>query len=417
MPRQPEQPEQPEQGERAEVVIIGGGIMGTSLAFALTELGIRDVVIVERGTVAAGASGRTGALLRQHYTNVPEAKLAQRSLEIFAHWSEIVGGDCGFEPTGSIITVATRGADAANIERMRRNVAMQRQLGIKTELISGEQLRALQPFTVVDDLDVAAYESESGYVDAVAATQGMAAAATRGGARIAEGRMVTGILMSGERVAGVTTDDGPIQAGVVVCAAGAWSLPLLEAIGVRVPITAQRVQVAVLGRPLELPSVGTMCYVDTAAGFFCRNAGPGRTLVGVGGGEFHDIVDPFSFEQRMSPGYGEIAKRYLANRMPAMARATVLYGYACLYDLTPDAHPILGASGGPDGLYLMLGFSGAGFKKGPAVGRCMAELIAHGASAGVDLSPFQLSRFDDDGWQQPWSPDEYSFSTDFGHKF
>ncbi len=403
--------------ERAEVVVIGGGIMGASLAFALTKLGIRDVLVVERGTLAAGASGKTGALLRQHYTNVPEATLAHLSLQMFRNWDDVVGGDCGFAETGSIVTVATSGADAGNIERMRRVIAMQNRVGIKSEVVTADQLFELQPFTNVDDIAVAAYERESGYVDSLAATRGMAEAAIRGGARFDEGRTVTGILSDGGRVLGVETDTGRIDPQTVVVAAGAWSVSLLAGIGVEVPVEAQRVQVVILARPLDMPAHGTMTYVDTAAGFFCRNWGPNRTLAGVGGGEFHDIVDPNDWDERPNAGFGEVVKSYIARRMPAMAKATPLYGHAGIYDMTPDTHPILSTVNGLDGLHLMLGFSGAGFKKGPAIGQCVAEQIVHGKATTVDLTPFRLTRFAGESWREPWSPDEYSFSTDFGHKF
>lgn len=403
--------------ERADVVIIGGGIMGASLAFALTKLGVRDILVIERGTLAAGASGKTGALLRQHYTNVPEATLAHLSLQMFRNWDDSVGGDCGFTETGSIVTVATSGPDAVNVERMRRVIAMQNAVGIKSEVINADRLVDLQPFAVADDIAVAAYERESGYVDAIAATRSMAEAAIRGGARINEGRTVTAIRSAGGRVVGVDTDTGSVNAGVVVSAAGAWSVPLLADVGVNVPIEAQRVQVVVLARPLGMPAEGTMTYVDTAAGFFCRNWGPNRTLAGVGGGEFHDIVNPFDWDERSNIGFGDVVKGYLARRMPAMAQATPLYGHAGIYDMTPDTHPILSATESIDGLYLMLGFSGAGFKKGPAIGQCMAEMIVHGQSTTVDLTPFHLNRFRSDHWQEPWSENEYSFSTDFGHKF
>jgi sarcosine oxidase, subunit beta len=403
--------------ERAEVVIVGGGIMGTSLAFALGRLGVHDVLVVERRTVASGASGKTGALLRQHYTNVPEATLAHLSLQTFANWDDVVGGDCGFVRTGSIVTVATSGDDAVNIERMRRVIAMQNEIGIRSEVISADQLVELQPFTSVDDIAVAAFEHESGYVDSIAATRGMAEAALRGGAMVVEGRTVTGITTTNGRVTGVETSAGPIAAGAVVCAAGAWSVPLLAGIGVDAPVEAQRVQVVVLVRPLTMPEGGTMTYVDTAAGFFCRNWGPNRTLAGVGGGEFHDIVDPFDWDERADPAFGPVVIDYIKRRMPPMALSTPIYGHAGIYDMTPDTHPIIGGVDGIDGLYLMLGFSGAGFKKGPAIGQCLAEHIVHGRSTTVDLHPFRLSRFADGSWEQPWSENEYSFSTDFGHKF
>ncbi len=403
--------------ESADVVIIGGGIMGASLAFHLTRRGVRDVLLVEKRTVASGASGKTGALLRQHYSNVPEATLAHLSLQTFRNWRDVVGGDCGFITTGLIATVATGPGYEANIDLMRRNVAMQQQVGIKTTLLTASQLRDLQPFGNFDDLAIAAYEAESGVVDAVAATQSMARAAQNNGARIWEGVEVTGIRGQGERVSGVETSAGPVEARVVVCAAGAWSVPLLQAVGIHAPIEAIRVQVAVLNRPNAMPIEGHMAYVDTAANMFCRPWGPNRTLVGIGGGEFHDAVDPDHYNEGNDPGFPPLVQRYLSRRMPPMQSATYLYGHAGLYDMTPDAHPILDRAPGLDGLYLMLGFSGAGFKKGPAIGQCMAELITDGRASTVDLAPFRFSRFLDDTWKQPWSGTEYQLSSDFGHHF
>ena len=403
--------------ESADVVIIGGGIMGASLAFQLTRRGVRNVLLIEKRTVASGASGKTGALLRQHYSNVPEATLAHLSLQTFRNWDDVVGGDCGFIGCGLIATVATGPGYEANIDLMRRNVAMQQQVGIKTTLLTAGQLRDLQPFADFDDLTVAAYEAESGVVDAVGATHGMARAAGRNGARIWEGVEVTSIRRQGERVSGVETSAGPVEAGVVVCAAGAWSVPLLRVVDIDAPIEAIRVQVAFLNRPLSMPVEGQMAYVDTAANMFCRPWGPNRTMVGIGGGEFHDTADPDHYSESNDAGFPPLVQRYLSRRMPAMSAATYLYGHAGLYDMTPDAHPILDRAPGLDGLYLMLGFSGAGFKKGPAVGQCMAELITDGQAATVDLAPFRFSRFLDDSWKQPWSDTEYQLSSDFGHHF
>lgn len=400
-----------------DVAIVGGGIMGVSLAFALTRLGVRDVAVFERRSLAAGGSGRSGALLRQHYSNVPEATLAHLSLQTYTNWGDAVGGSCGFVKTGLIATVATSGDNSHNIERMYRNVEMQNRVGIASRVISAAELKELQPFANVDDLDVAAYEPESGYVDGVEATRSMAEAAIRGGATVFEGTEVRGIRVQAGRVAGLETSQGNINAGTVVCAAGPWSLPLVEPLGVSIPLESQRVQVAILARPLSMPAEGTFTYVDTAAGIFCRNFGPNRTLVGVGGGEFHDTVDPFSFDQRADPEFAATVTEYLARRMPAMRDAGYISGYSGLYDMTPDAHPIMGVAPGIDGLVLMLGFSGAGFKKGPAAGQCVAELIASGKATTVDLAPFRLERFDTDDWHLPWSENEYTFSTNFGHGF
>ncbi len=403
--------------ESADVVIIGGGIMGASLAFHLTRRGVRSVLLIEKRTVASGASGKTGALLRQHYTNIPEATLAHLSLQTFRHWDDVVGGDCGFLGCGLIATVATGSGYEANIDRMRRNVAMQQQIGIKTTLLTADQLRDLQPFADFDDLAVAAYEAESGVVDAIAATQGMARAALRNGARIWEGVTATSIRSQGERISGVETSAGAVESRVVVCAAGAWSAPLLQTVGIQAPIETLRVQVAILNRPLSMLTEGHMAYVDTAANIFCRPWGVNRTMVGIGGGEFHETTDPDHYNESNDPAFPPLVQRYLSRRMPPMRSATYLYGHAGLYDMTPDAHPILDRAPGIDGLYLMLGFSGAGFKKGPAIGQCMAELISDGRATTVDLAPFRFSRFQDDTWKQPWSDTEYQFSSDFGHRF
>ncbi|HEU5330152.1 MAG TPA: FAD-binding oxidoreductase [Thermomicrobiales bacterium] len=403
--------------ERAAVVIVGGGIMGASLAFALTGRGQRDVLVLERRTVASGASGKTGALLRQHYSNRPEATLVHLSHQVFRQWGDIVGGECGYVECGLIVTVATTGPGDPNVARLRANVALQNDVGIKAVALGPAELRELQPFARFDDLVAAAYEPESGYVDGIAATRAMLDAALARGARLREGVAVQAIRTAGGRVAGVVTSAGDIAADVVVCTTGPWSVPLLATAGVTMPIEPIRVQVAILNRPDAMPRGGTMAYVDTAAGQFCRNWGPNRTLVGIGAGEYHEPVDPDDYDERADPGFGAAAIAHLARRMPAMAAATPLYGHAGLYDMTPDAHPIIGPAPGVAGLYLCAGFSGAGFKKGPAVGQCLAEAILAGRATTVDLTPFRLERFADDGWRQPWSENEYVLSSDFGHGF
>lgn len=398
----------------ADIVIVGGGIMGASLAWHLARRGAGRVMLLERDVVAAGASGRTGALLRRHYSNQPEAILAHRSWGTFAHWPEIVGGPPVHTPTGLIVTVDISPERAANVERMRRNVAMQNGVGIPSLVVSQAELRELQPQANWDDVAFAAYEPDSGYVDAIPATQGMARAARAAGAQVCEGIDVLGLLTNGDRVSGVRTAAGVVTAGTVVVAAGPWTTTLMQTAGVTLPIEALRVQVAILQRPLDVAE--HMVYLDTAAGIFTRPWAPGRTLIGVGGGDQHDPVNPDAFETRNDAGYGELAIAAISQRIPGMRHARYLHGHAGLYDLTPDAHPVLGAVG-PDGLYVAAGFSGAGFKKGPAVGEALADLIVTPECGPdwVDLAPFSADRFAGTAWQKPWGPDEYAFSSDFGH--
>jgi sarcosine oxidase subunit beta len=401
--------------ERAEVIIVGAGVMGASVAFHLTRLGVRDVLILEKSHIAAGASGKTGALLRQHYSNIPELTLVHRSVQMFKNWPEIVGGTCGYDGSGLIATVMQTGPDDPNVARMYANVAKQRQVGIKAEVVTAAQLQELQPFDDVSDIVCAGYESEGGAVDAVATVRSLITAAADFGARLREGVTVTGIRVAAGRVAGVETSDGPVDAPVVISCANTWSKPLLATAGVDVPITVMRVPVAILERPPAM-AAGHMAYVDTAAGMFCRQWQPGQTLAGVATAEHHSYVDPDTYDATVDAAYGAAAIAQIAKRMPPMRDARFVTGWAGLYDMSPDTHPILDRAPDVEGLWLLAGFSGAGFKKAPAIGECMAQWIT-GAQPTVDLTAFRLSRFADDSWHQPWSDTEYVFTTDFGHIF
>jgi len=408
----------PDLPRSTDIAIVGGGIMGASIAWRLAHLGAGAVTLFERSTIAAGASGRTGALLRQHYTNPAEATLAYQSLNVFKNWSDIVGGSCGFERTGLVVTIPTGDDAEANLARLEVNIAMQRSTGIETRIIAASELQDLDPFAQVDDIAAAAFEAESGCVDAVAATQGMARAARRAGASIIEGVGVTWITIDAGRIAGISTTHGEIRCGAIVVSNGPWSPALLATLGIDLPIVAVRVQVATFLRPIAFPE-SHPAYVDIAAGMFCRPLGTGRTMVGVSGGDQHDPVDPDGFDRTLDRAYPGSARAALARRYPIMRKGSFLTGHAGLYDMTLDAHPIIGslANVGVDGLYIAAGFSGAGFKKGPAVGQAMAELIVHGASSVADLTPFRFERFGDDSWRDPWSTTEYTLSADFGHSF
>lgn len=375
----------------AEALVVGAGVIGASIAFHLTRLGLRDVVVLERGSIAGAASGRSGALVRAHYTNAPEARLALAAQRWFHHWDELVGGDCGFTKTGFLQLVRPTDND-----KLRANVAMLQGIGVETRLLEAGEVAALQPGIAMHDGELAAYEPHSGYADPVATTRAFVAAAERGGATVSEGITVTALRSAGGRIVGVETSAGPLDAPVVILANGAWSVALLRSLGIALPIQPTRAQVAFFARPPSLPRgrTGHLTLIDRANGFYARPQGDDLTLVGLSA--FHHTIDsPDSWPEELDPDFPSLAGAQIAHRLPAFADAVYIRGHAGPLDVTTDGKAILDRAPGTDGLYLAVGMSGTGFKKSPAIGACLAELIVAGTASTAPLTPFRLARFVD----------------------
>ncbi len=374
-----------------DAVVVGAGVIGASIAFHLTRLGMRNIALVDRGAVCSGATSRSGALVRTHYSNMPEAALAQASLPWFQNWAERVGGDCGFVQTGFVQLVLPEDHD-----KLKRNVQRLQAIGVATSVVSAAELRELQPHWQLADDCLVAYEPYSGYADPVATTTSLVHAAQRQGASIMEQCLVTGLCIEQGRVTGVETSSGVIHAPVVVLANGGWSLPLLSAFDIHLPITMARVQLAFFERPGELGRgpAGHLTCIDRANGIYCRPDADGATLVGLSAYR-NPVPDPDSYELAADPDFVDLAKLYGARRIPGLERQRYLSGRAGVLDITPDAKAILDQAPGIDGLFLALGMSGSGFKKAPAIGACMAEMILTGESQAVSLEPFRLARFEE----------------------
>lgn len=367
----------------AQAVVVGAGVVGSSIAFHLAERGV-EVLVVDRDGPAAGSTARSGALVRAHYPTALEADLAWESItDYFERWGERVGGGCGFTRTGFAYL-----AGEDRVEALRHNVALQRGVGVETGLVTAEDLSEIDPALDVSDVALAAYEPRGGYADPTATAVSLLRAAEGIGARF-EKRRVTGLRTRGDRIAGIESERGPVEAEVVVLAAGAWSVPLAAGLGVDPPVDAARVQVAVLERPYTLPTHLTV--IDSINGFYARPAAERGSLVGTRSALSY-LEDPDVWDPEPDPGFADAARGLLGRRIPALKDAPYRSGRAGVLDMTPDGRPLLGPAG-PEGLYLAYGWSGTGFKKAPAVGAEVARWVVDGAPGRPELASYTPERF------------------------
>jgi sarcosine oxidase subunit beta len=375
--------------DTADVVIVGGGVIGASTAFHLAGRGAGRVVLCERRGLAAGASGKSGALVRMHYTNEPEATLAHASLPYFQHWDDLVGaGTSGFVNTGMVRIVAPE-----NESKLRANVDMLERLGVNTRIVDPTELSELAPGWHVGDITAAAYEPDSGCADPVATTYSFAERAHELGADIRLHTEVHAVDVADGRVASVQTSAGPIATRAVLVAGGAWALPLLRSLGVDVKLIPVRVQVILVRRPPSSPAIHPIC-IDGINDLWLRPEGPEwrSTLVGVGGRR-RPLEDPDSLDESVDADYIPRAHEALARRIPALADAPMRGGWSGAITATEDGKPILDRHPAIDGVYFFTGDNGSSFKTAPAVGRALAEWIVDGHPSVVDPHPFRASRF------------------------
>lgn len=371
--------------DTADVIVIGAGVHGSSLAFHLASRGV-SVIVVERASAAAGATGRSSGLVRVYYDLLAEAKLAWTAQAWFREWGERVGGDCGFTRTGFLWI-----EPAEHAERVRANSASHRALGVDTTVVDADEIRRLAPGIDVGD-EVAAWEPESGYADPTMTATSFLAAAKARGARVVTGAEVTAIGTAGGRVTGVETTKGTFSAPVVVNAAGGWAGRVAALVGLDVPIRVWRHDTGYIGVPTEVARPIPV-VIDIANGMYFRPEGGDMVLVGLeddhqmGGSPDRDTADA-------APDFRDRAIERIVRRVPGLIDGTFRTSHSGQDGLTPDQRAILGQAG-PDGFYLDCGHSGTGFKTGPSIGLGMSELILDGAATSVDISPFRFERFSD----------------------
>lgn len=369
----------------ADVVIIGGGVNGASTLYHLAQAGVRDAVLLEQSSLAAGATGKSGALVRMHYTNPHETRLALASLRVFQRWGEQIGGDCGYTPTGFVQIVAP-----AHEQELRATVAQQQALGVSTRLVSAAELGELLPGCFTGDLTYAAYEPDSGYADPILTCHGFVRRARELGARVQTHTAVTAIRAERGRVVGVDTSAGPIDAPAVVLAGGAWAGRLLAPLGLDAGLTPNRIQVLIFRWPLDFPGRQMACIDAVHDTWFRPEQGRG-TLIGAEWSTSPDTPD--SYRETADPQAVEVARARLAARFPALSDAPMRGGWAGMVMMSPDSRPIIDRAPGLEGLFVITGDSGTSFKTSPAIGACVAEWISEGRPRTADLEGFRWDRF------------------------
>jgi sarcosine oxidase, subunit beta len=369
----------------ADIVILGAGVMGASIAFHLAKRKAGRIVVIDKDHVGRGGSGRSSALVRMHYSFPPEVQLALVSLHTFQNWHEIVGAPGDFRKTGFVRIVHPN-----ETERLKLNVEMQRTLGAKVELIDNHELHALEPDWNVDDVGLAAYEPDSGYGDGAGVAGDFLTAARDLGVAYFSRTQAAGFILEAGRIKGITTDRGAISSPIIIAATGPWTQPLFQSANYDLPIECEYHQVAILRNAPDMKGGGCAC-IDSVTATYFRSDAHDKFLIG----DFYGKrpVDPDNFPQRASDESLEEIIGRACRRIPKLAGAEVMRGVTGVYDMTPDSRPLLGEIPETHGLYVCAGFSGMGFKIAPAVGLVMSELVLDGKGMTVDISAFRPERF------------------------
>jgi len=365
--------------------------MGTSIAFHLAQRQIGQVVLLEKAFLGAGSSGKSGAIIRQHYSNTLTAAMAQKSLRFFEQFPERVCGPSVFTRTGMAIVVSER-----DLPGLEANLALQQQLGIDVRMISAVELMDLDPNARLGEDERAAFESEAGYAEAVQVVASFAEGARNFGADLRLGVEVQKIRVERGRVSGVETTEGTYHCKTLVLATGPWAAQLTGGVLKQaLPVQPSRAQVALFRRPPDLGRRG-LVYCDFVQGLYFKPTHGDMIHAGsVAGEEIHNPVDPDNFNEGADSPWLPGVRQRLSRRYPGMHRGYGRGGYGALYEITPDWHPIMDRLPGIEGAYCAVGFSGHGFKMSPIVGQLMSELIVDGKTSTLDIGPLRLARFDE----------------------
>jgi sarcosine oxidase subunit beta len=355
----------------------------------LTRRGIRDVVLVERERLlATGSTGRNAGGVRHQWSSEANIRLSLESIRLIEHFADEVGYPVDFHQDGYLFLLSSR----ASADEFRRNVALQRRLGVDVEWMDAAAAERLVPGLRTDNVLAATFCARDGIADPNGVTMGFAKAAQSAGVTIEREAEVTGIRVEAGRIAAVVTTRGTIETNVVVNAAGPHAKQIGRLAGVDVPVEPHRrhIFIATIDKtaaalPLMLPQSHVM-VIDFETSFYCHREG-GGILLGMGDPDEAPTFD-MTVQWDFLPAVIDVAVR----RLPALAHASISHAWAGLYEMSPDGNPIVGPVGDVAGLFLINGFSGHGFQHSPAAGRILADIIS-GRDPGFNLEPFALERF------------------------
>ncbi len=363
-----------------EVVIVGGGIVGCSIAYHLAVKGLHRVLLLERNQIGSGSTARSAAGVRQQFSTALGIRMMMESVQMFKRFRDEVGVDPQFRQVGYVFLAPT----SEHLEGFRRNVALQRSLGLDVRLVSPSDIRELLPQLSLDDVVGGTYCPSDGFVGPNEVCWGYARAARNLGVEIRENSPVTGVRVDASRIE-VTSGAEGFTADLLIIAAGAWSGEIGKLIGLEIPIEPSKRYIFMTspydGLPDDMPMV-----MDVGQGIYMRKE-TGCVLIGLG-----DMGDTDGFDMQLDWSKAGVAAEKAVHRVPGLMSASLARGWAGLFEQTPDHNPIIGRVPGMERVYICSGFSGHGVMHSPIAGRLVAEDVVEGKPS-LDISPLSYRRF------------------------
>ncbi len=368
---------------KAEAVIIGGGVVGTSIAYHLARRGMKDIVVLERNFLAAGATGRCGGGMRQQWSTKTNVLLAKHSVEEFAGFKEAMGQDIQYRQGGYMLPAFND--DMLN--ELKTNVALQNSLGVDTRLVTPQEMKEISPILNVSDMIGGSFGPKDGVANPFLTVKGYSDRARDLGVEINIRTSVTGIERNGSRVTKVQTDRGDIETNWVVNAAGAWAAQVGEMAGVDLPVSPYRHQILVT-EPVEV--IHPCMVIDLLHNIYFSQAEEGAFISGQ-----TDKDEPSSFNVKNNSRFMIELSRKLVYYAPVLRGVKIVRQWAGLYAMTPDAQPILGSIPPLNNFICAIGFSGHGFMLAPATARLITDYMLEGRSDLADIREMSIDRLKD----------------------